>query len=343
MKHLKLILAVCVILGISLNLAASEKFTKEYNESFNVSKTALLKMVNHFADVECKIWNQDVVQIDAIITVYAKDQKNADKIFDEISIEMEGNTNKVFCETTIGDFGSGTTKFDIKIQVKLPATLSLDFNTQFGNIFLGDYQGKTDIHIQYGELQIDQLHHAENKINLEYSDMIAEKIGRLKLNADYSDVNIDEVDYLDLRSSYTEYKFDILKEVELRSSFDEMEIGSVNVIEGVTNYSEIDIENLTNSLNFESEFGEVKIESIAADFDFIYFESDYCDGDFDFENECSYEFSANLQYSSLHMDNKSSMLREKSGIQTYKYKGDVGSNPKSKVTIIAEFATIEIK
>ena len=80
MTRLTILLTGILLFTIGLTTYASEEFTKEYNMSYPVNTDALLSMKTQFADINCRVWDKNEVKFEVIVTVYARDERAADKI-----------------------------------------------------------------------------------------------------------------------------------------------------------------------------------------------------------------------------------------------------------------------
>ena len=62
------------------------EFTKNINKEFNISANGDVSLANKYGKVDLKTWSQNKVKIDITITVDARNQSNADDIFERIKI-----------------------------------------------------------------------------------------------------------------------------------------------------------------------------------------------------------------------------------------------------------------
>lgn len=174
MKNLKLLsIVVFLILGLSVQ-AAKETFTSTFEKEFEVNKDASLKINNSFGDIQCYNWDENKVKIEVLIEVTAEDKRDADRVFDRISVEISGDRSLVEVRTRINNIKSRNMKFRVNVNVYFPESLDLDFTNRFGNMFLGVVKGKTKLSQSFGTLEIKELQGDDNEIMVQHGSLNAE-------------------------------------------------------------------------------------------------------------------------------------------------------------------------
>lgn len=343
MKKLGLILTVVIFSFLTLTASAKERYTKEFNKEYKVAKDALLKLNNKFGNIECETWGQNMVSIKVVIEVYETSQRKAESLLDKFDVEFSGSKDRVSAMTKIAKLGRGNKQFSVNYFVKLPKTLKLDITNKYGNVFLPTIEGSTDITVKYGDLQVEKLLNTNNFINVKYGELIADEITEARIDFAYSDLSIDEIQVLDLKSSYSDISIDYVKNLELKSSFDDVEIDKVETIDARAGYSEVEIGYLMKVLDIESNFGELTVDRIDKDFLSVRIDSDYAGVELSFDEGASFKAEVYVKYGDFHSKYRSQMDREKLSLSSYRYTGKIGSPAKSRVSINASFASVEIK
>ncbi len=95
-----LALVLCLI---SIGWAHGQKETKTYNETFAVSKDAVLNIDTSHADVEFETWSKDEVAVTAVIEIEGVSDEEAERYFEKESFEILGNSQKVDVKTKGGN------------------------------------------------------------------------------------------------------------------------------------------------------------------------------------------------------------------------------------------------
>lgn len=343
MKKAGLILTVLVFSFLTLTVTAKETYTKEFNKEYKVAKDALLKLNNKFGNIECETWGQNKVSIKVVIEVYETSQKKAESLLEKFDVEFSVSKNMVSATTKIAKLGRGNKQFSIDYFVKLPKTLKLDIMNKYGNVFLPTLEGSTDLTVKYGDLQVEKLLNADNHINIKYGELNADEIIGARIDFGYSELNIEEIQVLDLKSSYSDISIDYVKNLELKSSFDDVEIDQIETLDAKTAYSDVEIGYLMKELDIVCNFGELTVDRIDKGFASVVVDSDYAGIELSFDDGASFEAEVYVKYGDFHSKYRSEMDREKVSNTSYRYTGKIGSSPKSRVSITAKFASVEIK
>ena len=84
---------------ISMGWAYGQKETKTYNETFRVSKDAVLNIDTSHADIEFETWGKNEVVVEAVISIEGASAEEAQRYFEKESFEILGNSNKVEIKT----------------------------------------------------------------------------------------------------------------------------------------------------------------------------------------------------------------------------------------------------
>ena len=77
------------------------EFKKNINEEFNISADGDVSLTNKYGKVDLKTWSQNKVKIDVTITVDARNQSDANDIFERIKIQFDNGADFVKAETSI--------------------------------------------------------------------------------------------------------------------------------------------------------------------------------------------------------------------------------------------------
>lgn len=93
-------LAYCLV--NTLMLSAQEKQTKTYKETFTVKPDAVVDINVSHADLSFETWDQDRVQVEAVVELEGATPEEAGQYFEEAGIEILGNSSLVEIRTLAG-------------------------------------------------------------------------------------------------------------------------------------------------------------------------------------------------------------------------------------------------
>lgn len=119
-----------VLCLISMGWAYGQKETKTYNETFRVSKDAVLNIDTSHADIEFETWGKDEVVVEAVIEIEGASAEEVQRYFEKESFEILGNSNTVEIKTKGGNtwlFGDSTMELqNFEFEFEMPELPEMD-------------------------------------------------------------------------------------------------------------------------------------------------------------------------------------------------------------------------
>lgn len=349
MKRNVLIGLTFVLALITLSVQSKptdEIFEKEYQESYQVNENATLNVENIYGDLFLTSWDKSEIKIVVIVTVESDSKRSrVSDFFQNIQIKMSGDADFVKAITHMPSFKhSGRMDISIDYHISLPETIKLDIDLKYGNIILNtDWVGPTKLEVKYGSLQARSLASRENNIEVQYGELIIENINVSNIDIAYSEVSIESVTTLELRTSYGEVELGVVGSLDLKTAFDEIEISEITDLYARSNFSEIEIDILKNSLEIDSDYGELSINYVAKDFKFIKIDSNNAGIEIEMDESASYDFEVVTRYGDFYIENERSFSKDKLSFNSFRYTGTVGSSNGGEVIIDSSYASVEIK
>ena len=342
MKKLKLF-SIVVFLVAGLSLQAKEKFTSTFKKEFDVNRDATVEIDNSFGDVQCYTWNENKVKIEVFVEVLANDERAANKVFDRIDVEIEGNSSRVSQNTDVNNVKGKNVKFSINVNVYLPETLNLDFRNRFGNTYIGTVQGKAKLNQSFGTMQAVELMNEDNDIKVQHGSLQIDVVKEADINIQHSDLTIEKAGYLKLDQQFTNVEIEEVDRLYLDSNFGSVEIEDVNVVESDLNGTKIKIDYLKESFQADCNLGGVEIDEIGRNFTEIDIDGQHASISLGVDNGSSFSFDLSSSFASIYLPSSFKATKEKLSFNSYRYRGKVGENPgKSLINIESSFGTIEI-
>ncbi|MCP4551138.1 MAG: hypothetical protein GY834_03640 [Bacteroidetes bacterium] len=343
MRNIRVIGTALLIAIFSLAVNANEKFKTTLKEEFDIDKNATVRINNSFGDVQCYVWDDTKVDIEVIIEVWAKDEKEAEKMFDKITVDISGNRGLVEELTKVKNSKSKNAKFSINVNVHLPASVQLDLTNQFGNTFLGAMKGRADITQRFGTLQLDELQSDENEVVVQHGEFIADFINEAEMTIQHSEASIEKANFLNLDSDFTDLEIEKAGKINLTANFGRLEIEEVNILEGKSNGTRVTIDYLTDVLQINSNLGEISVDEVGRNFSEIDIDANHSSIELGLNEESNFSFEAKTQFAGMHYPSFLKLSKEKLGFSNYRYSGQNGSeNSTALVKIKTNFGTIEI-
>ena len=229
---------------------------KVITKTYPLRSDQKVSITNSFGEVAVNNWNRNEVKVEITIRVSANNEKKAQEILDQIRIE-ENSGKEISFETKIGANGANNSrvktknndsKMEINYVVTLPAQAPLYIKNSFGNTFIPDRKGATEIRQSFGNFTAGNLTR-DADIKVEFGKLIANGIDGSKIKSSYSEVNIKKLAG-DLKTS-----FEFCKKLELGLSND-IEALTVNA-----SYSDLKIlvpGNFNGNFRIKTSFGKAQ-------------------------------------------------------------------------------------
>ena len=79
----------------------NQEFSRPINREFATNSNGMTAIYNKFGAVNVKTWNKNIVKIDIVILVNAKDQREAEKTFNRVKVNFANTAGYVKAETMI--------------------------------------------------------------------------------------------------------------------------------------------------------------------------------------------------------------------------------------------------
>lgn len=337
-------LTLAIIISIAPFTSFSQEFVKNYEKTFSVNKNTKFKLSNKYGRVQIETNNSSKVEIKVTIETRTKNQKKADDIFDNISINFEENGNFISAITEIDGNIKNT---EINYDVKMPETLFIELSNKYGHIFIDKLKSNSKISLGYGTLQINELltSNADEKaiLQIKYSNGTIEKCDYLDLDIKYSELDINESRYIDMTSGYCNLEFNNAYIIKAISKYDSrFRIKNITKFDLEGKYSKYRIDKLNNTLKANIKYSNIEIEHLDKDFENIFVNNKYGNVEIEVDKNASYKLNAKAEYGSISAKSKVYNTDDSNTKITSSFIGQ-DENSNSKITIITKYGNIEVE
>lgn len=334
-----LLLSLLLILVVSFSVSAQDA-RKEYSESYDVSRGATLITDTKYSDVELITWDQNVVDILAVVEVDASSKSRAEEALEKVDIQIGKSGNNISVVTEMENGWSRNVRTTIKITVKAPAWVNLDLESSYGDLFIQEATGLVQVDLKYGNLKAGTLARGNtkpyNEIDLAYSDGVIDEAGWLNLDIAYSDMEINLSRMLFVDSKYSKLLGEKAGGIVTDGMYDKYYIDEVDSFVAELKYSGLKFERLNQNLELHSGYTGAKIETLSNGFDKVDAELSYGNLSVGLEQGASFKFEAEAKYGNISVANDSRLSRTKENNYERVW-GNVGSNPKASIYVITKY------
>jgi hypothetical protein len=257
------------LLTSALLLAAvisAQPVTKEYHKQYSAGPNTTLDLNNKYGDITVETSDRNDITIDVKVSVELPNRERAEKLLSYIDVNFSDGNNTISAKTVIDDkfnftgWGSGSRKFSIDYNVKMPRKANLALLNRYGNTELGELNGQVSLDIKYGNLTATSLTRGNEKplseLNLSYGKASIESAGWLNIQVRYSGgLEIERSQALLLDSRYSKLQLGETSSLVGESKYDNIRISNINNLVLDAGYSDVNVETLNKKLKFDGGYG----------------------------------------------------------------------------------------
>lgn len=305
-------IGLVLLIAFSVSGVAQEDQVRKFSENYTSNASTLLEVESKYGDIEINNWDKNEVDIYAEITLKNVSEQKAEQIFQYIDIEISKSGNTIHVETDFEDNffkmvnrlnGNNDGNFNIKYQIKIPASLKVDIYNKYGDLFINELASASNIAVKYGNLKINQLSGSgkENMVTVDlgYSKATVEECAWLKLVSKYSKINIEESKALIVVSKYSELFVEEASSIVAESKYDTYNVGEISNFVAEAQYSKYKFQELRRKLILETKYTDVSVEEIPAGFEAIEIENSYGSMKFGISDQASYFIKGEARYAKI--------------------------------------------
>lgn len=340
-----LLLSLLLIVVVNFSLSAQDA-TKNYSESYDVSKGITLNADVKYSDLELVNWEKDVVDILVEVEVDASSKNRAEELLDKIDVHIGKSGNTINLETDMDNGWSRNAKVEINITVKAPKYINLDMETAYGDLFIQEVSGLVLLDLKYSNLKAGTLSRGNDKpfnmVDMAYSNGEVDEAGWMELELSYSDMEVNQSKMLFVESKYSKLIGVRAGGIVTEGAYDKYYMDELDSFVGELKYSGIKFGTLHKALNLHSGYTHCKIERLSKGFDEVEASLSYGNIHLGVEAGASFKFQGEAKYGNVKIDAGERMSKTKENNYT-KVWGNVGSNPKATVKLITKYGNINIE
>ena len=349
----KIGVALLVFIFVGYSVSAKEFYQKVKKKS-PITNNGLVDLSNTRGTIDIRTWNKNQVSIDVVITVNARNQSDADEVFDRIKINFDKSQSTVSAHTEIQkipkwNWNYVRSEYTVDYIVYMPKTCNLNLFNKYGDALIADLAGKVTLSVQYGNIRIKNINN-RLKLNLKYGNCTVMKAansditmvhGNIRLKkanninffTSYSKVSVDEAGDIKSKSINDTYKLGIVNEFRNIGKYDKIEIQEVKNIIVVSKFTDFKIGVVTKSADFDMVHGNVTISKVSQGFSEVLMVGESTDYQLHIEKGSDYKMEATAQNTSLNFPKKSTVVCQDKLCDEQKIQFYVGSkiNPFSYI------------
>lgn len=343
------------LLLLSFTLSAQE-VTKEFHKEFTTEANTTLQISNRYGDVVIQKWDKDQVVIDVKVTVEMPDREKAEKFISFIDVQFSESDNLISAKTVIDDkfnfsgWGSGSRKFSIDYNVRMPAGIALTLSNRYGNTDIDELNGLLNLDIKYGNLTAGKLTRGNvkplSKLNLAYGKGSIDEAGWLDLIMRYcGSMEITKSQALLLDSKYSKLSLGETSSIVGESKYDNLRIENINNLVLENGYTEVNIGTLSKKLDYNGSYGSLTVDKVPKGFESLTVSTKYMGVNLGIDEDANYNLEAKVSYGGLKY-NEDNFKNRRHIVEnnSKEVAGIVGKeeSPSAKVNVVASYGSVKL-
>ncbi len=320
MKQIRfLVFVVSLIMGNSYatyalwnNPAMKEKKIVRH---YNVQSGDVLSINNQYGKVHINTWDKNEINVEVKIMVTARNEDVAQDRLDGITIDEEGANGKGHVITLTTEFANlkflTSMVFQIEYTVYMPRKNGLKITNKYGNVYLGDFDGKLALDLSYGTLKTQNLTGSLKDIKVAFGSVDVASVELGDFTTSYSGVNIEQAGKLDVNNKFGKFAITSVNDLDIRQSYGELEIGTAGKVDGDITFAGVTIDKLTKSTNMHLKYcPKTTLGSIGAGVEKVELDISYG------SLVCKFDEGANL---ALEINNAYSTLKNQVAMRPFEF------------------------
>jgi hypothetical protein len=270
-NQLKYSLLTLFLFSAFLVNARNQDEKKKYIEkSYKVSASTSLKIDNKFGDVEINTWEKSEFSIKVEIIGKGRTEERAQRILDEIRIDIKESSSEIYFETESNDIKTKNEEgFEVNYTVYMPEKNSLAVKNSFGDVSMGNRAGNLDLTVAYGSMKVGDVA-GDTYVKLSFGNGGIGNVANGEFIVKYSNFEIESGKRLDITQGFSDVEIDNVEDLKIESKYGKVEIKKAHKVDAEAHFSGFEIEELTGSLELECSYlGDFRIERLAKTFTLV--------------------------------------------------------------------------
>jgi len=295
------------------------RLEKRINKEFSIQSDGRVELNNKHGNIDIAIGEDHKVKINVLISATGGSERKVQETLDRITVSFEEGNNRVSAQTEIEStsgwlswFSTGKSSFDIRYQVWVPADVFLKLSNQygsiyvettnrdidielaFGNLHLGDINGRLKLDMSYSEGAISQIR--DGDMVLAFSDLEMEDGNDMTMDIKYSKVESGTFQKLRLVSANSEFQNISVGTVDYDGKYDDVILEHVSQIDVESSFTGLVIQQLTGESSFEMRYGELEVQNIHRSFNKLNLNSSFTGVELNFMPDASFSVDAETNF-----------------------------------------------
>jgi hypothetical protein len=344
----RLLTVLILLVALPGLVVAQSKKEKRIAKTYDVSRSTEVLFENTFGLLQIETWDRNQVEVEIVVSVEMRNEKDAQKALDKIDIKIEDGSlsSRLAFTTQVASMNnSNGERFSIDYRIKMPGNLKLTANNKFGETVIGDYSGDLTLRNEYGHLRADRLT-GDSEVEVKFGKGEVDYMKGGELNVSYSDFRADRLDNTESSFSFSDVRIDQVGSINLKIKYGELVIDQIKSLKGSADFTSIRIDELSDELVLTGSYiSDLSVDRVMSGFSLIDVKNSFGETTLGFSNGTGADIEADFSFGELKYDKalgiKFSRLEEE-GHNSKSYRGSFG-NAKGKIRLRGNYASGRLK
>ena len=256
------ILLLFLVFGYSTQPLSAKEFKRDTTLQFDIAKNGVVNLSNKYGKIDVQTWSSNQVKIEVIITVNARNEKDAKDVFETIDVQFSQQEDYVKAITVING-KKYHLDYTIDFEVFMPRNCNLELQNHYGNSKVAGLGGGATANVKYGNIRFKTVG-KDLDIDLKYGNCTVDKAANTKIKLEHGFIDLKEAKDVNLITRYSKVNLDKAHDIICDTRNDTYKVGVVNVFNNFGRYDNLDIQEVQH-LVVESEYSELLVGRLVQD------------------------------------------------------------------------------
>ena len=292
----------------SLSAYAQDREEKVVEKSYKVNPGATLHVENERGNISISSWDKPQIDIRVQVVVKGDDRDFLRQRVDEIKLYFSHSSENVKARTEIGEQGwwswiwGQESQVEVHYTIFMPVDGNVDIMNDYGDISIDTLYGRCELNCDYGNIHLGHIQ-GRTELNLDYCP--ASTIGyvqSLEMNVDYSKVTIDSVGRGDVNADYSTVKIGAIDRLDYNGDYGALRVNQAKDLEANADYIDLEIGKIYGRFFYNGDYGSMDVQTLMPGFEKVEVKSDYVSVHLGVHPDAAFRIQGEESYTGVAMD-----------------------------------------
>ncbi|MEI6411367.1 MAG: hypothetical protein WCR52_18400, partial [Bacteroidota bacterium] len=213
---------------------------------------------------------------------------------------------------------------------------------KYGDLRTETINGDADLNIGYGNTTMSGVQNLSGSIS--YGEITIGSAKDIQLDTKYSEFKADRAGVVRITSKYDNFDIGTLSELRLQTRYSSLKLKQARAVYVTSQYTDIETANVSDVLDVDMTYGDLKIASVSKNFSSVNIISKYTDVQVATERGSAFRFNAEGSYTDLSYPSSATIRHRDESNSRESVEGFVGdANAKGMVKARMSYGDFVLK